>query len=407
MRKSMRFFSTKNCTAFILAVIVIIIVMAQPPDCHSAYAQENDIREWHIAQDGTGDFAAIQEGVDYARDGDTLIIHPGIYNEKVSVSGKAIFLMGVDRDACIIQNDTSGYRNATLSIAAGGVSNLTIIGASAGMEPLPSINEPPAPADSGFDEIPDRYSGYAVHVEQNFLFQKEIRFSNCTILSQNNYCAGLGSRGGSTILFEGCELTAAGSGGCILLHDSAIDEFCGESDLIIRNCRMKCLLSPYIMAFQSYKPANRLNLTFQNVKASAAAYSDDTIYNAGNLNTYYTVEELARFGKPDGLHDNGGTAPIETGLVHILGRDESARYLSRLTAILNTDDYRSLMELEPPEGIVYIDMADNGICALKHQVINVENYSGKPEDGWCGLGNARLTRDSGGNTLPEMNAVPR
>ena len=36
-----------------------------------------------VAQDGTGDFLTIQEGVDAVNSGDTLIICPGVYEENV------------------------------------------------------------------------------------------------------------------------------------------------------------------------------------------------------------------------------------------------------------------------------------------------------------------------------------
>jgi hypothetical protein len=56
---------------------------------------------WHVADDGsdsTGDgsetmpFATIQHGIDVASDGDTVLVHPGIYEETISFSGKDIVI---------------------------------------------------------------------------------------------------------------------------------------------------------------------------------------------------------------------------------------------------------------------------------------------------------------------------
>lgn len=43
-----------------------------------------------IRADGSGDFAAIQDGIDASRDGDTLILEPGTYFENIRVNGKNI-----------------------------------------------------------------------------------------------------------------------------------------------------------------------------------------------------------------------------------------------------------------------------------------------------------------------------
>ena len=84
--------------------------------------------EYIISQDGSVDFCTIQEGVNNAKNGDTLIIYPGTYNENVEVMGKSINIKGIDKDTCIIQCDTASYRKSPLTIAAGKVSNLTIYG---------------------------------------------------------------------------------------------------------------------------------------------------------------------------------------------------------------------------------------------------------------------------------------
>jgi hypothetical protein len=45
-----------------------------------------------VKQDGTGDFTVIQDAVDAASDGDTVLVFPGIYNENVDITEKAIIL---------------------------------------------------------------------------------------------------------------------------------------------------------------------------------------------------------------------------------------------------------------------------------------------------------------------------
>jgi hypothetical protein len=48
-------------------------------------------------------FATVQKGIDAAKDGDTVLVHPGVYTEEVRFKGKAITLRGAG-DAAILQN---------------------------------------------------------------------------------------------------------------------------------------------------------------------------------------------------------------------------------------------------------------------------------------------------------------
>jgi len=47
-------------------------------------------KTWVVAQDGSGDFTHIQEAVLSAYDGDEILVHPGIYTERLSIVAKAL-----------------------------------------------------------------------------------------------------------------------------------------------------------------------------------------------------------------------------------------------------------------------------------------------------------------------------
>jgi beta propeller repeat protein len=51
-----------------------------------------------VAKDGTGDFSTIQEAIDEAWDGDTIVVYPGWYNEQVFFNGRAVLLTSTNPD---------------------------------------------------------------------------------------------------------------------------------------------------------------------------------------------------------------------------------------------------------------------------------------------------------------------
>ena len=64
---------------------------------------------WDIAQDGSGDFSEIQMAIDFSEDGDTLLIHPGTYNENLYILNKDIHLASL-----FITSQDSSYIHDTV-----------------------------------------------------------------------------------------------------------------------------------------------------------------------------------------------------------------------------------------------------------------------------------------------------
>lgn len=63
-----------------------------------------------VKQDGTGDFAIIQDAVNAASNGDTVLVYPGIYYENIDLTGKGIVLAGT----WIISHEDSLVRNTII-----------------------------------------------------------------------------------------------------------------------------------------------------------------------------------------------------------------------------------------------------------------------------------------------------
>ena len=242
--------------------------------------------------------------------------------------------------------------------------------------PVISVQEDSFDEDSQELLRQSAYSGYAVHVDQNYLYGKELSFEKCRIESYNSYCMGIGSRGESTITVTECELLAAGDGGCIYLHDVGTLDVGGSSTMIFRNSMLQSSLCPYIMTIHALHTENQMYLTFQNVKVYGVAYEDNGGYSFTNMNT--------------GLG-------VEPQMMHVLSNEETVAYMER--------NKQAVPLLQ--EGITYIatQKGVKEIVPKKRYVFNVYNADGMPGDGWCGLSNTWLTPDSFGNTLQDMNAI--
>lgn len=400
---------------------------SQPPE---------NINAWYIVSlNGLGDFVSIQEAVNYAKDGDTLILYPGIYNENVEILNKTVNIIGVDKNSCILQCDTDSYWKVPLTMASGTVSNLTIYGKKGTInnrndntketnivhsalqaEYLSAVETNNSTMNSQtlmeICQLINNFSGYAIHIDYDYLYGKEISFKNCNIISENNYCVGIGSRGNSNIKFENCEMISGGNGGCIYLHDCPVPEFKGEVNFSLKNCILVNYKSPYVMAIQNYASFNPTYLTFKNVKVSSVAYDLIDSYAPNNINTSFDVDTLSLLAKANLLETAGLTSTVMHNMVQELSLEESHQYMKDLDNILGKQNLMLTPDILP-EGITYIktpkvqdtNLEISSSINLKKSILNLLNSSRQIGNGWCGLENVYLTPNSYGNTLIEMNST--
>lgn len=220
-----------------------------------------------VAQDGSGDFLTIQAAVDAAPNNGNIVVLPGIYNENVRVMGKAVNIIGSDKENCVLTYDTTSYFYVPLEIAAGSVSNITIYGyCSENSMSADKINRVIDYYGTESYDILKDVSGYAVHIEQNYLYGKSLTFTDCCIISENNQCVGIGSRGKSTLTFKNCEFINSNCAGCIAMHDSVVEQLGGKSTFIMENCTMESSCE-YVIALFTYNSYNSFDMKFTNVTA--------------------------------------------------------------------------------------------------------------------------------------------
>lgn len=170
-----------------------------------------------VKQDGTGDFTVIQDAVDVALNGDTVLVFPGIYYENVDITDKGIVLASTwiisQNDSLISQTIIDGNQNGSCIRSISGNSLTEITGF--------TIQH-----GTGTNYLEDMYpllygSGGGIYIVESVLM-----VSNCHIV--NNF--GWNGAGivvvGSRIKFTGNTISnnwAVGSGGGIRSVASAVE----------------------------------------------------------------------------------------------------------------------------------------------------------------------------------------
>lgn len=374
----------------------------------AAVAQGGPIYE--VAVDGTGDFTSIQEAVEQVESGATLLIYPGVYEECVEIINKTVNLIGTSKEECILISDTKDYHHIPLTVAAGTVYNMTICGSNPTKENIvPFVAKDYDVTDlSSIYNWQSQFSGYTIHIDQDYAYGRELLIEKCRIISDSNYCVGIGCRGLSTITFADCEFFSnSNGGGCIFLHNTQAPHCDGEAYFIMRDCELRNYLSPYVISVQSTGGINPAYLTFQNVKVSTIVYETKNLYD-DNMNTWYNLNQLKDPKIRKLLADSGYYTTLKDDLIQNLSCEAwQTMQLNRSREALlgNWPDFG--------EGIHYVEIGDrneqNTETTLKgarggRYVVNISNLTSEsPKDGWCGLYNIYLTQQSFGNTLIEMN----
>lgn len=136
-------------------------------------------------------YTKIQDAVDAAESGDTILILPGTYEEAVSAWGKEVHLLGLDRDSTIILDKSGLYSTPTLEINVGSVRNITLI-------------ETGGTASWG-DDAGKGYA-YTIHIENGEGYEDigELWIENCKLINKKHAAVGCGLYQDLHVHFNNC-----------------------------------------------------------------------------------------------------------------------------------------------------------------------------------------------------------
>lgn len=248
-----------------------------PPDCRyitvsmeqsalkeSFLVQENEEENNVIFVEQGRKYSSVKKAVEQIESEGLVIIFPGIYKGNVKAWGKNIILYGTDKDTCIIENNSSSYYAPPLEIASGAVKNLTIRAVGA-----PSSDVSKAGA-------------YAVHVEDNSLYNSTLTFENCELYSDFNSAVGMGMRGGCQVQFINVHMTGLENG--LFCHDGAYVKSAGVQNLSIIDCVIEGMKGENAIRFDSQgTTGSEVNLLFiNNILVNNKAKNVDNLLHTQN-----------------------------------------------------------------------------------------------------------------------------
>ncbi len=331
-----------------------------------------------------GSYETIMDAVNDATDGDMIVIFPGEYNETLDIRDKDIILLGLDKTSCIIKYDTSVYSTPVLNGAAGLFCNLTFYG----YKPKkPSVTQ-----STSFDEVTpetldDYFSGYVIHIDDDFEYGRSIVFNNCNIISENNNCIGLGMRDHFSATFNNCYIRSVGIAGILYVHDPDNFTYAGtDMHLSFIDNVWENYGYPYVIFAKSINYTNRIELTFQRVTTYCYASMMEDVYVDGNA---YNGADLRLVAS--------GLMPTVTPF-HIM---ENAKCSDCIKSLRNGS-------ASGFPGIYYITDTSSESSSELTKIVSpyyIQNPYDLSGTGWAGSNCFYLTNDSFGNTLEEMNVI--
>ena len=144
---------------------------------------------------GFGDYDNIADAVTAANDGDTVLVYPGTYTEPIEAWGKTIDIVGVDKNTCVITNDTGNYSTPAVEIDSGRIANFTII--STGANPTTDASD-----------TSNYMRDYSIHVDNAHAEGRTLIIEDCIIKNNHRTALGMGCYQDNTVIVRNCDIWA-------------------------------------------------------------------------------------------------------------------------------------------------------------------------------------------------------
>ena len=163
-------------------------------------------------------FTTIQAAVNFAKDGDTILISSGTYHEAVDAKTKLLHFKGVDKNTVTLEYENGAYSLPPLEMSKGSVENMTIHAISQA-----KVSGEPAKA-------------YCFHADYDIQIGHTLSFTNVNFINDDYQVIGVGLRNNFTLEFNSCDFVTPSDNNAFYVHDDPIRDNSSNQNLIVKNC---------------------------------------------------------------------------------------------------------------------------------------------------------------------------
>lgn len=231
-------------------------------------------------------FKTIQEAVNVANDGNTILVYPGVYDEQVQATSKTLHITGINKYTCILRDRSSNYYTPPIEIQNGSITNMSIYEtADMPTEGLENITIPGTSLNA-------KNMAYCIHADWNFNIKSnnELIIDNCILRNANRPCIGAGLHGNSSLKVRRCIMYSGisdeGKGrGAFYCHAAADGE--EQQFLELLNNVIECE-DAIAMELRGYEGGNMYVSAYSNIVYSSINGKQDSAVNQ-NFGTGLTL----------------------------------------------------------------------------------------------------------------------
>ena len=163
-------------------------------------------------------FTTIQAAVDFAKDGDTILISSGTYHEAVDAKTKLLHFKGVDKNTVTLEYENGAYSLPPLEISKGSVENMTIH----------AISQAQVSGEPG--------KAYCFHADYDIQIGHTLSFTNVNFINDDKQVIGVGLRNNFTLEFNSCDFFTPSGNNAFYVHDDPIRDNSSNQNLIVKDC---------------------------------------------------------------------------------------------------------------------------------------------------------------------------